>query len=612
MPPGWAIAPYPRPVAWLLTLLVFSFYLDLPCFATCAQRTSRALVVRPSALPRPLSRLTSSCPTDNNWPTRTVIVPTVRAGLAQFEHSRQPYHLFAMPLQKSFSDQNGSTKPRQPWIRAKSHSAGNTTKPGPQRPLAPVSEAARNKLHAYDFRPAPETAGKENAVSPKKGKQPAGKASNIKQQHDDQDAAPAKQKPAVTPSGRLAWQDLIGTSEAVEEETDASPNERILWDTKQNGPPVSPIIHQRRGKKRARSSSPVSSPANNSRSTPPTVNVKQLSAALKSPHADPALELWDRFSCSGSTATTSLGAPNLALAQVMVSSSPQPAKFIAAPGAANAPSEGGLRRAISCGAHWPKRRRGDRGEPLARMDAVAESSPSRGSKSSMVNTLLQSMTGEINRSKAVQVQNDAMRSPSPRKRVQCVAALADGSPSKPPPRFRTAPPEPNRKTHESTKLQALKDDFSDYGDDDFDDFDEDTLMVLDATAAPARTIKETTPLPTPDTGPGKDTAAALAGDPKSSSDDDFGDLDDDVFAAAEDLMAQAESSLASPAGPVPVPGPPRAGTPVVPVGEAPDGGDDAYGDDFGLDFDFDAAEIAATQSVKQASAGGSLPPVRTK
>lgn len=516
-----------------------------------------------------------------------------------------------MPLQKSFSDQNGSTKPRQPWIRAKSHSAGNTTKPGPQRPLAPVSEAARNKLHAYDFRPGPETAGKENAVSTKKGNQPAGKPPNDKG-HDDQDVAPAKLNPAVTPSSRLAWQDLIGAPDAVEEETDTSPNERILWDTKQNGPPISPIVHQRRGKKRARSSSPVSSPANNPRSSPPTVNVKQLSEALKSPHADPALELWDRFSCSGSTATASFGAPNPALAQVMISSSPQPAKFMAAPGAANASSEGGLRRAISCGAHWPKRRRGDRGEPLARMDAVAENSPSRGSKSSMVNTLLQSMTGEINRSKAVQVQTEAMRSPSPRSKVQCVAALANGSPSKPPPRFRTAPPEPARETHASTKPEALKDDFSDYGDDDFDDFDADTLMVLDATTAPARTMKKPTPMPTPDTGPGKDTTATLAGDVKSSSDDDFGDLDDDVFAAAEDLIAQAESSLTSPVNPVHVPGPSRGGEPTATVGEAQDGGDDAYGDDFGLDFDFDAAEIAATQSVKQASAGGSLPPVRTK
>lgn len=222
------------------------------------------------------------------------------------------------------------------------------------------------------------------------------------------------------------------------------------------------------------------------------------------------------------------------------------------------------------------------------------------------------MTGEINRSRAAQVQNEAIRSPSPRKRVKYIAALADGSPSKPPSRFRTAPPEPARETHAPTKPEALKDDFSDYGDDDFDDFDADTLMVLDAPMAPARTTKATTPLPTPDTGPGKDTATTLPEDPKSSDDDDFGELDDDVFAAAEGLMAQAESSLTSPVGPIDVPGPPRGGKPSVPVSEAQDGGDDAYGDDFGLDFDFDAAEVAATQSAKQVSAGGSLPPVRTK
>ena len=116
-------------------------------------------------------------------------------------------------------------------------------------------------------------------MSTKKGKQPAGKGPNNKQ-HDDQDAAPANQNPAVTPSGRLAWQDLIGTSDTVEEETDTSPNERILWDTKQNGPPVSPIIHQRRGKKRARSSSPISSPATNSKNQSQTPVLDMLPSHL--------------------------------------------------------------------------------------------------------------------------------------------------------------------------------------------------------------------------------------------------------------------------------------------------------------------------------------------
>ncbi|TGJ79935.1 hypothetical protein E0Z10_g8828 [Xylaria hypoxylon] len=212
-----------------------------------------------------------------------------------------------MPLQKSFSEQNGSLRP----------SAASNTRP---RPLERVADTTKQKLDAFNFRaPAQEPEADEP----------------IKREVVDENDNPVKRDAASLPSNlpldpmrhlgtpvnRLAWQDLIGDSDVKGDDEEASPQEKIGWDTKQRPMyGVSPMP-RKRGSKRARSSSPVSSPA---------VNVQKLSAALKSPRADPAIELWDRFSLSGSTATTPLGAANPALAQIMVSSSPQPPKFAGA------------------------------------------------------------------------------------------------------------------------------------------------------------------------------------------------------------------------------------------------------------------------------------------
>ncbi|KAJ8111707.1 hypothetical protein ONZ43_g5558 [Nemania bipapillata] len=323
----------------------------------------------------------------------------------------------------------------------------------------------------------------------------------------------------------------------------------------------------------------------------PTVNVKRLSAALKSPCADPTIELWDRFSLTGSAAVTPLGQANPALAQIMVSSSPQPPKS-----AGTGRSEGGLRRTISCGANWPKRRRVERTETTPSMSVAMGESPSNNSKSSMVNALLKSVTGELSRSKAAQTRLDGLKSPSPRKRRYNPADHLSGSPKR-----RSSPTKSTTSQLSGavgvSNTACVVDDLSDYGDDDFDD---DTLMSLDVDINPSLEPKSQPTQPqTPITKKViQSSDAALNPDPLL---DEFADLDDDLFADAGELLSQIDSACNTG---------PHTSVSQAPVSvsavSAPDeSAEDMYGDDFGGDFDFEAAEIAATQSSKQPT--GSVP-----
>lgn len=478
----------------------------------------------------------------------------------------------------------------------------------PARPLEPVSEVTKNKRSAFNFcapaageTKAGETSPNSDENSTEQNKHKSTLSADV--------SLPETDKGSATPVSRLAWHDLIGAPQQRDDRQDAaSPNERILWDTRQDQSyKASPMMPRKRGKKRARSSSPTSSPAAKPKANTPVVNVKKLAEALKSPHADPALELWDRFALSGSTtAVTPLGATNPALAQVMVSSSPQPSKILG-----TVPAEGGLRRTISCGANFPKRRKVDRVEPVELLKATVEESPSGASKSSMVNALVRSVTGELNRSKAARVQHEALQSPTPKSKRRHATPPVSSSPTQP--SSPSKPISPLRATKNNGQGQRDTEpdngSTSDYGDDDFDD---DTLMELDAslTAPPgeaddgdATLLPSSTP-PPPDTGQ-KSHGAAL-GDDLDAFDDEFGDLGDEVFAVAEDLITKIDSNPSSTHNANAVPPPVTA--PQNTVSE--DSSEDLYGDDFGGDFDFEAAEIAATQSAKQTQISGSLPSVR--
>ncbi|KAH7198027.1 DNA replication factor Dna2-domain-containing protein [Fusarium flagelliforme] len=433
-----------------------------------------------------------------------------------------------MTFQKSYSDQVGRNK-RSPWQRSRSNPVQQTPRP---RPLQPVSEITKNKLNKFQYHP------KAGESVPE----------DVENEQDTSKGRP-KDDATTTPATRLTWRDLLETGEGADDEN-TSPNDRLLWDNRQDNlymNAISPML-SRKGRKRARSSSPVSSPIAEKPNTP-SVNVKKLAQALKSPHADPTLELWDRYSLNGpDSADSPLGLANPALAQLMASSSPRPTK--------QAPGESSLRRAISCGLNWPKRRRVERSTSASRLSFEKEEMEA--SKSSMVTALLDTVTSSIN-GQSEEPQNTP-ESPSPKKRR--IGATSSGSPA----------PEPT---------------FSDYGDDDFDEFDDDTILQLEASITATQSEID----PRPETATATTTTKSTL--PDEFDDkllDEFEDLDEDIFDEAEDLITANSQSV-----------------PQAPATTKVDDLDEDFGDAFEGDFDFEAVELAATQAAQNCTGDSQKP-----
>ncbi|KAB5566525.1 hypothetical protein GE09DRAFT_1107118, partial [Coniochaeta sp. 2T2.1] len=389
-----------------------------------------------------------------------------------------------MPLQKSFSEQKQGQYRRQQWQRSKS----NPVPAQASRPLLPVSEKTKNKLQKFQFLPPPAESDESGNDRPKSDSEEA----------DKENALPVKRADATpAPATRLVWQDLMGEKKTPQQDDDDEPPvEQLLWHNIRDevSQRISPMIGRRK-RKRARSSSPASSPSH-AMPTTPAVNVKELTQALKTPNADPTLQLWDRFTLPGGNAASPSGLTNPLISHLLVSSSPRPARDGA--GVSQQQSEGGLRRAISLGTQWPKRRKIFQHGPDS--NVTSQGSPNGDSKSSMVSALLKTVTGELNKSVSLERHSEPLKSPSPSlsplKRSN-LRRSASQSPSR-----RLVPPNKPTETRPimhfdtSDSAEEARDagkSSSDYGD---DDFDEDTLLELDATVY---TI--------PDEEPMKDAAA---------------------------------------------------------------------------------------------------------
>lgn len=366
---------------------------------------------------------------------------------------------------------------------------------------------------------------------------------------------------AVTPTvNRLSWKDFMEPEGTTEDDAKTSPNERIMWDNRpcQNGiTPVGP----RSNKKRARSSSPISSPAFENKT--PTVNVKKLAQALKSPHADPTLELWDRFSINKSdeTMSASLGVTNPALAQLMVSSSPRPSSRARAGGGGN------LRRVLS-GINGQKRRKIENSRSCS-VASDEQREMEAASKSSLVSALLENATSSFQEhspgDRSPEQQMD--RSPSPKKRR--LSLPASDTPSRQP-------------------SKVVMDDESDYGDDDFDD---DTFMELEATMTGGQSAASTSVQ-----ADNVQNAPQLANSTKDVPIEVLDDTDDELLNefANSSKMTAAASKAETPSKP------PTKGSSAPQARVLPPDAEDEFGD-LDDDFDLEAVDLAMTQSLQQAS-----------
>lgn len=140
--------------------------------------------------------------------------------------------------------------------------------------------------------------------------------------------------PPSTPAARLPLADLVGNIDDTSRHTALtalSPEEQLYWRGSQ--PVNTPVA--RKNKKRAHSSSPAG-PSQDE----PRLHVGK--AGLTTPQADPATELWSRYTNNKGTPTVN---KNVSFAHLLNESSPRTA---AAAGSVN-----GLRRWASCGVEFP-------------------------------------------------------------------------------------------------------------------------------------------------------------------------------------------------------------------------------------------------------------------
>lgn len=156
---------------------------------------------------------------------------------------------------------------------------------------------------------------------------------------------------------RLPLADLIGNAEeALRRPTpkEEQPEEHIGWIPNSSHPDLSP---QRR-RKRAHSSSPITASqkeASERLAVLDPLDLQNLNHSLKTPHADPAADLWTRYATGRNADETPLNVALPSFAHLINDSSPRSAPRTPAG------SVGGLRRWQSCGIEWPaskaKRRR---------------------------------------------------------------------------------------------------------------------------------------------------------------------------------------------------------------------------------------------------------------
>jgi DNA replication ATP-dependent helicase Dna2 len=516
----------------------------------------------------------------------------------------------------------------------------------------PLSSATKSKLNIFQFEAeskAPETDkppakqitislssdDKESPLLEKHQGTLEFGAHHVSQLSSRQDTANQRINPPTTPAGRLALPDLIGMVDVQSVEQEISPDERIMWDHDANAVHSSASSYGalKRAKKRARSSSPTSSPAHVSSDfsgRSGAFNLHRLNLSLKTPQADPANDLWGRYGLNAEQATVE-GPPLPALAHIMYTSSPQSSKE------GIFRSEGSLRKSMgrsnSCGTDWPKRRKLVMAEEQPLEDVFTESFNVGPSKLSLVSALLgkvqdgYSSTGKPKRtmepSSSSPMGNIAFLSrqeeSSPLRQVlnQPSMSLNNVEAAVDCPSFEDIEP--------AVSANRLKDDSdsSDYGDFDDEAFEESMVGVPNTNSVSTSaglleggTQSKTLSWDEPHVESSADKETTYNQETRKNDDEEFGDMDEDTCAEdLENIVARYDS------------GPPVVDAMSSKSVKRAEGVEDGAsksiaetevsgaesGDEFGdcfSDTDFEAAEAAATQSLQHSAS--SQAPVRIK
>lgn len=477
-------------------------------------------------------------------------------------------------------------------------------------PIMPSTQT-RTKLRAFQLdETLPLDPDKENRRQTTSKSEQTPKTSRVKHVDDAFETPRLPQNrtfpPPSTPAARLPLSDLVGNTDDTSRHAALaaiSPEEQLYWRGSQ--PVGTPV--PRKNRKRAHSSSPVAP------SQEEKLNARK--ADLTTPQADPATELWSRYT-SKKTPTVAK-TKNVAFAHLINESSPR--------SAAAAGSVSGLRRWASCGVEFPtstKKRRRTHGIFQGDMDEDAEdvfsAAPSSDSvmqgqaPTSNLASIVQLMKQSISNS-----QDHPPSSSSPLPETGHAPAAFPESPLKRhSPRvldedeasdtlkagnavaedeFDELLAEDHDLPHVSNKQQPINlQSQSSPSSDDFGDVDFDTDMADVANAGTLATEQSVASEKNAQIQP--EPAISATATNLAESEDEFGIEDDeDEFAADLEQVASLFDNrpLASPA--------PEALPEVQPVAHAipvidlvNDDSDD-FGDDIDAD-EFAAAEVAATQT----------------
>ncbi|KAL8929886.1 MAG: hypothetical protein Q9208_001030 [Pyrenodesmia sp. 3 TL-2023] len=425
--------------------------------------------------------------------------------------------------QKSFFEQGKKSRPQWHGARRPEHPprpAEQNPKPPTVIPPIPASSASRSKLKAFQFKKSPVQA-KSPPRATAEGDQGAGKETHVSVEDGSAMAAsqlmPGPQSMSQpkecpqTPLGRLPLAELIA---AVDDNAngsfDLTPGERVLWQYVPGSSQLSssqPATTSKQGKKRARSTSPLSSSQNETSKHFPSkkqsFDLQTLQKTLKTPQADPAADLWTRYSLK--TAGARDGSPtrnDASFIELLRSSSPQ------TPGSHLKTRElKSLRRSISCANEWPtsaaKRRRlnygGSQYQALnEQLHENIESAKTSGAKTSRVSLLVEQVQKALLRSRTGDAKAESNMESSPSSDKDSGTDHCQSSPTHGTQNHcnqGSEPQDPILPTIVAARPQVVREDATDlaekaseFEDDDFDD--DELLEAVDASLTPGLPVHD--------------------------------------------------------------------------------------------------------------------------
>jgi DNA replication ATP-dependent helicase Dna2 len=433
--------------------------------------------------------------------------------------------------------------------------------------------------------------------------------------------AAARTLPPSTPATRLPLADLIGNpDDSRVAAQNITPEENVLWRHAQTPSSSHPAITPANKRKRARSSSPVSSSQNEQSNffaeNRESFDVQGLQASLRTPQADPAADLWNRYAINASVNDGETANKSVAFAHLIKDASPRSSE--------TAGSVSGLRRWASCGVEWPasttKRRRVSRSKHDQETKADGEdTSDNDMPKISKVGLLLERMKETLQQTQEQVSHGPSSSSPLPERAVyeaesptERLAPVAEDTNEDREEDDLGVEPEDVQAPPKSSKRRS-QGSSDEYGD---DDLDMDMIDVIECTMTQAQNAGTAVDaqLPHNDSARGSSKNFQKALDPSSGPNgilrpqnfDEFGDEDDDVFAAdLEEIASKFDNqagqifpkeSLQHPTVSNGNEGGPTRGAIPAKVEKTTIIIEDEFGDDDFDDEELAAVEIAATQA----------------